>query len=168
MKKYYIRSKYCTRPSGSCNITNSCNIFFILNKWTRNKWLILNRFSCTCLFILLLWQHGLAVTVTNIHQYDRTSIPIRGSKIYKSYQTYWRICSGQINDFLWKNKKNSPFWRHFCSTNFWTKCFFKSNICKYRWHNNQRKSKKNRLRQFKLFETYPNFSPFLHIFRAEK
>ena len=55
--------------------------------------------------------------------------------IFIPYQTNWRICLGQINDFFWKNKKNCPFWGHFYSTSIWTTGFIKPNVCKYGWSN---------------------------------
>ena len=91
--------------------------------------------------------------------------------IFIPYQTYWRICSGQINDFFWKNKKNCPFWRHFCNTNKWTKCFIKCNVCKYRWHNNQRKNEKNgwgNLNYLRHTLIFPQFVPFFAHFPGLK
>ena len=55
-QKYYIRSTYCTRPSVSCNITNSCNILWY---WTQK--LIINVYYYQRKFLS---QSGLAKWVT--------------------------------------------------------------------------------------------------------
>jgi len=87
------------------------------------------------------------------------------------YLIYCCICSGQINDFFWKNKKNCPFWRHFYSTSIWTTGFIKPNVCKYRWHNNQRKTKKNgrgNSSYLKHTPIFPQFVPFFAHFPGRK
>jgi len=87
--------------------------------------------------------------------------------IFIPYQTYWRICLGQINDFFRKNKKNCPFRRHLWSTSIWTTGFIKPNVCKYRWHNNQKKNKKNgrgNSSYLKHTQICPQFVPFFAHF----
>jgi len=59
------------------------------------------------------------------------------------YQTYWRICLGANKWIFVENRKNCPFWRHFCSSILGTNGFMKSKVCKYRWYKNQGENKKD-------------------------
>ena len=91
--------------------------------------------------------------------------------IFIPYQTYRRICSGANKWFFWKNVKNCPFWRHFCNTNQWTDGFIKCNVCKYRWHNNQRKNEKNCGGNWNCLRhtpICPQFVPFFAHFQGRK
>ena len=90
--------------------------------------------------------------------------------VFIPYQTYRRICSGANKWFFWKNVKNCPVWRHFYSTNIWTNGFIKSDVCKYRWHNNQRKNKKNgwgNSSYLKHTPIFPQFVPFFAHFLGQ-
>ena len=88
-----------------------------------------------------------------------------------TYRTYCCICSGENVWFVWKNRENCPFWRHFCSSKKMTSGFMTTKICKSRWHNNFEKNGKNGCAKLICFvhtPIFPQFVPFFAHFRGRK
>ena len=58
------------------------------------------------------------------------------------YQVYWRICFGQIIDFLERKVERPVYCHPIYITNICTSGSIKLRACKYRWNNNQVKTTK--------------------------